>query len=142
MVHRSVEPGGDPLVAEGFQFDLERMKPEGAIVQEEVDGVGLSVPEGGATEVTVGVERHGSVEIAENTPATWHGWRIATDPNGYSVHIGHLPGRKSVVLYSEDDDAFHVLTYFQSEEMAQEMADWIDRMQAAMNTLKAMIEEV
>ncbi len=86
------------------------------------------------------VERHGSVEVTE-TENIWHGWRLSTDPNGYSVHIGHLPGRKSVTLYSEDDDTFHVLAYFQSEEMAHEMADWIDRMQAAMLNLKAMVED-
>lgn len=91
---------------DGYEFDLERMKPEGAIVQGEVTEEGVT---------------------------DWHGWRISDDPDGYSIHIGHIPGRKRVALYSEDDNYFKVLAYFQSEEAAQEMADWIDRMQDMMN---------
>ena len=63
----------------------------------------------------------------------WHGWRMDGDPDGYSIHIGNLPGRKKVALYMEDDDHFKVLAYFQSDEAAEEMAEWVDRLQEAVN---------
>ncbi len=72
---------------------------------------------------------------------TWHGWRMANDSDGYSIHIGNLPGRKKVALYSEDDDHFTVLAYFQSDEAAEEMARWVDRLQEAVNENAAVGRE-
>lgn len=61
----------------------------------------------------------------------WHGWRIKSDPDGYSVHVGNLPGRKRVALYAEDDESFKVLAYFQNEEAAEGFSAFMDRIMDA-----------
>jgi len=41
----------------------------------------------------------------------------------------------------EDDDHFKVLAYFQSDEAAEEMAEWVDRLQEAVNENAAVGRE-
>lgn len=44
----------------------------------------------------------------------WHGWRIG----GMCLHVGPLPGRKSVCLYRLDGTTIKPLAYFADEERA------------------------
>lgn len=63
----------------------------------------------------------------------WHGWRLSNDDDGFSVHVGNLPGRKKVALYAESDESFQMMAYFQSEDAAREFAEWMDRVMAEIN---------
>ena len=54
----------------------------------------------------------------------WHGWRV----NGMSLHVGHLPGRKSVCLYRLDSTRIEVLAYFRSEDHARRCLEVLDAM--------------
>ena len=54
----------------------------------------------------------------------WHGWSRA----GTALHVGPLPGRKSIALYAIEGGVMHTLAYFSSEadaERAVEALDWI-----------------
>jgi hypothetical protein len=44
----------------------------------------------------------------------WHGWRI----KGMCLHVGPLPGRKSICLYRLDGSTIKPLAYFPSEDQA------------------------
>jgi hypothetical protein len=53
----------------------------------------------------------------------WHGWSRSREPyTGRSLHIGPLPRRKSICLYTmdyRDGAVMHVHAYFRSEEEAR-----------------------
>ncbi len=53
----------------------------------------------------------------------WHGWSRHTKHKGRALHIGPLPGRKSICLYTMDytDGAvMKVHAYFRNEKEAKE----------------------
>lgn len=58
----------------------------------------------------------------------WHGWRVGS---GKSIHVGPLPSRKSVALYTEGGGRIDVLAYFRSEEDAERALALIDRLAGA-----------
>lgn len=49
------------------------------------------------------------------TESEWHGWSIGDSP---AIHVGPLPGRKSIVLYKVDGSVLTPLAYFRTEEAA------------------------
>ena len=53
----------------------------------------------------------------------WHGWKRADGP---ALHIGELPGRKSVVLYKIDGSVLTPLAYFRSVEGAEDALSILD----------------
>ena len=58
----------------------------------------------------------------------WHGWGIV---GRGSLHVGRLPGRKSVCLYvvrkhENGGASIDTLAFFPTEEKACEMLDWLD----------------
>lgn len=46
----------------------------------------------------------------------WHGWSIGDSP---AIHVGPLPGRKSIVLYQIDGSVLTPLAYFRDEDAAE-----------------------
>lgn len=67
-----------------------------------------------------------------------HGWQLrlrgveghhmaCVNTNGH-LAIGHLPGRKQVALYQEQQACLRVLAYFRTEEDAQAALDFIDKL--------------
>lgn len=59
----------------------------------------------------------------------WHGWTVA----GKSLHVGPLPGRKSICLYtSEANVGIRPLAYFRSEDDADACLAWLDRLAGSM----------
>jgi hypothetical protein len=53
----------------------------------------------------------------------WHGWSISEDK---AIHVGHLPGRKSVCLYTMEGSVLKVRAYFRSEQDAREFLEALD----------------
>jgi hypothetical protein len=53
----------------------------------------------------------------------YHGWSL----DGVAYHVGHLPGRKSVVLYRFEGTVIHPAAYFRGEDEAQAFLAWLDR---------------
>ncbi len=56
----------------------------------------------------------------------WHGW--SKQGEALSLHIGHLPGRKSLCLYADYGGEIDALAYFPSEQhaiKALQMLDWL-----------------
>lgn len=76
--------------------------------------------------------------MAENSETEWHGWGRAEgyDDSGNPIvgrtfHIGPLPTRKSIALYSVDhrDGAeMHVHAYFRSEQEARLALEVLDEL--------------
>lgn len=54
----------------------------------------------------------------------WHGWSLST--GGPALHVGPLPGRKSVCLYSVNGSVLSVHAYFRSEDAAREALGVLD----------------
>lgn len=54
----------------------------------------------------------------------YHGWGI-TNKN-LTLHIGNLPGRKSVCLYYEDNGTINTLAFFKNPESAQKAQELLD----------------
>lgn len=52
----------------------------------------------------------------------WHGWTVA----GMTVHVGPLPGRKSICLYRVDRSVIRPLAYFPGQAQAQECLLFLD----------------
>lgn len=52
----------------------------------------------------------------------WHGWRV----RGMALHVGPLPGRKSICLYRLDGSVIDVLAYFKSEQQARKCLEFLD----------------
>lgn len=61
-----------------------------------------------------------------SSPPKWHGWTVA----GMTLHVGPLPGRKSIVMYRCDQSAIEPLAYFRSEEQAQACLEVLDALAA------------
>jgi hypothetical protein len=59
----------------------------------------------------------------------WHGWSFS-DSN---LHVGELPGRKQVCLYTMTDGGSTIrpLAYFRSREDARIALDCLDKLVAA-----------
>lgn len=53
----------------------------------------------------------------------WHGYLLA---DGRAIHIGQLPGRKSICLYVIGGGALEPLAFFRSTADAQRALDLID----------------
>lgn len=64
----------------------------------------------------------------------WHGWSRSKEPfTGETIHVGPLPGRKSVALYTmdyRDGAVMRVHAYFRSEEEAANFLGALDRLLA------------
>lgn len=53
----------------------------------------------------------------------WHGWGRGRGP---ALHIGELPGRKSVCLYTISDGAIRTHAFFKNAHQAQKVMALID----------------
>ncbi len=66
--------------------------------------------------------------------SAWHGWSRSPAPyTGETIHVGALPGRKQIALYTmdyRDGAVMYVHAYFRSEEEAQRFLDIMDRFTA------------
>lgn len=58
------------------------------------------------------------------TEQDWHGWTVGD----VSVHVGPLPGRKSVCLYAVNGGALHTLAFFRTEYDAQSCLWFLDKL--------------
>lgn len=60
----------------------------------------------------------------------WHGWARSDDlrEKGEALHIGPLPGRKSVCLYVIKGSVLTPLAYFRNEEAAERALALLDRL--------------
>ena len=59
----------------------------------------------------------------------WHGWSRRTGYTGRSLHIGPLPGRKSICLYTMDytnGAVMYVHAYFRNEDEARRALETLD----------------
>ncbi len=54
----------------------------------------------------------------------WHGWSV----EGCAVHVGPLPGRKSICLYTVEGSVLRTLAFFRDEEDAQRALTALDRL--------------
>jgi hypothetical protein len=54
----------------------------------------------------------------------FHGWGT----EDWALHVGRLPGRKSICLYERDGSAIRTLAFFRSDEDAQRALRAIDRL--------------
>lgn len=48
----------------------------------------------------------------------WHGWAIEARLAARSLHIGPMPGRKSICLYEQQGGRIRVYAYFRDEQAA------------------------
>lgn len=61
----------------------------------------------------------------------WHGWSRTKGFSGRALHVGPLPGRKSICLYTmdyTDGAAMHVHAYFRSETEARRALATLDEL--------------
>lgn len=56
--------------------------------------------------------------------ADWHGWEFR---DGTKLHIGPVPTRKSVCIYTVEDSVMHVIAYCRSEEEGRRLLRFLDR---------------
>jgi hypothetical protein len=70
--------------------------------------------------------------MAGNSDHEWHGWSDDLEQfSGIAIHIGPLPGRKSVALYTidyTDGATMHVHAYFRSTEEAKKALKFLDEL--------------
>jgi hypothetical protein len=59
------------------------------------------------------------------TARDWHGWSRQDSDRG-AMHVGMLPGRKSVCLYTVRGSVLDVLAYFRDEDHAWDALAWLD----------------
>lgn len=52
----------------------------------------------------------------------WHGWNV----DGKTLYVGPLPGRKSVCLYTLENNTIRTLAFFKSERLAQDCLERLD----------------
>lgn len=57
----------------------------------------------------------------------WHGWRV----QNVSLHVGELPGRKQVCLYTMDNNTIRTRAFFKRREDAEAVLRWIDTLAAS-----------
>lgn len=77
-------------------------------------------------------------------PIEYHGWSLTnlTDPRlQYSLHIGMLPGRKSVCLYFQRDAVIYTLAYFANEKRARMAMNVLDRLILGGSTARELADE-
>lgn len=55
----------------------------------------------------------------------WHGWGRRGSSQG-ALHVGRMPGRKSVCLYTNVGNEAKVRAYFRSEADAVAVLAWLD----------------
>jgi hypothetical protein len=92
-----------------------------------------SAPTAHATNEAAGRSRGRGVVSPLND---WHGWSAGGD-RAQALHIGHLPGRRSVALYTEGHGTLNVLAYFRSEQDAEVAMLFIDRIANSMGYVPA-----
>ena len=68
------------------------------------------------------VKKGAAMTPPEQPTSEWHGWRIGDA----ALHIGPLPGRKSIVLFILEGGRLLPLAYFRDEELARKARDWLD----------------
>lgn len=72
----------------------------------------------------------------------WHGWSRSPVPyRNRSLHIGPLPGRKSICLYTmdyRDGSEMFVHAYFRNEEEAKRALETLDYL---INTDHAQVDD-
>ena len=56
----------------------------------------------------------------------WHGWARRGD--NVALHIGELPGRKSVCLYEIDGSVIRTLAFFKDVDKARRALQLLDRL--------------
>lgn len=59
----------------------------------------------------------------------WHGLTVSGTDMG-TMHVGPLPGRKSIALYHVSGGHLTVLAYFPNEAKAAAALAWLDRFSA------------
>jgi hypothetical protein len=68
--------------------------------------------------------------IDQGSTVEWHGWHVPLFDA--SLHVGHLPGRKSLCLYvevtHEGDNYIDPLAYFRNEHYAQAGLMFLDEL--------------
>jgi hypothetical protein len=57
----------------------------------------------------------------------WHGWGLA-DKSVPALHIGRLPGRKSVCLYMQHNGVIDTLAFFRDETTAKQALIILDQL--------------
>lgn len=57
----------------------------------------------------------------------WHGWSVG----GKAIHVGPLPRRKSICLYTVIGNTISPLAYFKTEDDAKALLDILDGMALA-----------
>jgi len=76
-------------------------------------------------------------EVMSAAEERWHGWTVA----GKSLHVGPLPGRKSICLYTSEANVGLVpLAYFRSEGDAATCLAWLDRLAGSRFVLDTLEE--
>lgn len=60
--------------------------------------------------------------MSAETPRSWHGWSRGST----ALHIGHVPTRKSLTLYSMVGSVMYVHAYFRSEKEARRAMSVLD----------------
>lgn len=63
----------------------------------------------------------------------WHGWRrtnnkVHTEKTEGGLHVGPLPGRKQIALYTELYGDIVPLAYFKTESLAELALEAFDRL--------------
>lgn len=56
----------------------------------------------------------------------WHGWARSERIGARSLHIGPLPGRRSIALYEQQGGRLRVYAYFRSEFAAEDARALLD----------------
>lgn len=61
----------------------------------------------------------------------WHGYsrndiNVGVERPRLALHIGRLPGRKQLCLYTEGSGQVDILAFFKTEALAQEAQDLLD----------------
>lgn len=69
-------------------------------------------------------------EIEQVQPGDWHGWsgHYPDGSTSATLHIGPLPGRKSICMYKVDGSLLRVLAYFRDEQVARETLELISEL--------------
>ncbi len=58
----------------------------------------------------------------------WHGWLISRGDRRVALHVGPLPGRKSVAVYTVRAGVMQVHAYCRDEESAQALVVALDEL--------------
>lgn len=75
-----------------------------------------------------------SAQGAEDVADDWHGWSIGET----AIHVGPLPGRKSVCLYVMEGTVLRTLAFFKSKAEADAALKLLDLL--AMTGRKILLE--